>query len=66
MMRIPIVTELTRREAAVTHDDFADGLSAGTAEANWPTERRQTAARVSPLLRAARMPSGSLTPAGRA
>jgi hypothetical protein len=66
MMRIPIVTELTRRGDAVTHDDFADDLSAGTAETNWPTERRQTAARVSPLLRAARNPSGSLTPAVRA
>jgi hypothetical protein len=66
MMRIPIVMELVRREVAVTPDDFADGLSAGTAEANWPTERRQTAARVSPLLRAARNPSGSLTPAVRA
>jgi hypothetical protein len=66
MMRVPIVTELARRCDAVTHDDFADDLSAGTAETNWPTERRQTAARVSPLLRAARNPSGSLTPAVRA
>jgi hypothetical protein len=66
MMRIPIVTELVRRQI-VTRDDFAEGLSAGTAEAhNWPTERRQTTARVSPLLRAARNPSGSLTPAVRA
>jgi hypothetical protein len=65
MMRIPIVTELVRREV-ITRDDFAEGLSAGTAEANWPTERRQTTARVSPLLRAARNPSGSLTPVVRA
>jgi hypothetical protein len=47
MMRIPIVTELVRREV-VTRDDFAEGLSAGTAEVNWPTERRQTTARISP------------------
>jgi hypothetical protein len=66
MMRVPIVRELVRREAAVTHDDFADGLSAGTAEVSWPTERRQTAARVSPLLRAARNTSGTLRPAARA
>jgi hypothetical protein len=66
MMRIPIVTEPARREAAVTHDDFAHGLSAGTAEATGPTERRHTAARVSPLLRAARNAPGTLKPAVRA
>jgi hypothetical protein len=66
MMRVPIVTELVNRGVAVTHDDFADGLSAGTAEVNWPTERRQTAARVSPLLRAARNSSGTLVTAVRA
>jgi hypothetical protein len=66
MMRVPIVTELVNRGVAVTPDDFADGLSAGTAEVTWPTERRQTAARVSPLLRAARNSSGSLAAAVRA
>ena len=65
-MRIPMVTELVRRGDAVTHDDFADDLGLGPAEVNWPTERRQTAARVSPLLRAARNPSGSFAPAVRA
>jgi hypothetical protein len=66
MMRVPIVTELVTRGVAVTPDDFAHGLSAGTAEVNWPTERRQTAARVTPLLRAARNSSGSLATAVRA
>jgi hypothetical protein len=66
MMRVPIVTELVTRGVAVTPDDFAHGLGAGTAEVNWPTERRQTAARVTPLLRAARNSSGSLATAVRA
>ena len=65
-MRIPVVKEILRPGMAVTFDDFAYGLGVGRTTETWPTERRQTVTRTTPLFRVARNPSGASRAAVRA
>ena len=64
-MRVPIVKEILRPRMAVTFDDFAYGLGGGRSTEAWPTERRQTVTRTTPLFRVARNSSGTPRAAAR-